>query len=250
MVCATVNASATAERLATTAVRTTLGDDVSAKLERRSGRAYDAVTLTCGYDTVQVLVNSSETTTVRVNGRQVVLPARAKSAMSRGGWRALHANDREKIQSLLELTHDPEAVIKAMIATQHEGLPTAEEIGDIYFPLAPGGCGIGGKCSDEAWKALMDLFGCGGALGTAGVNGLAQNYGAALFGGLLSIRNCAAWNESHENFTTCCGKNTRPGRPGDGDGSGEGDEPEDPEPCDGCLPPDMEGPNPPCCDSP
>jgi len=238
-ICAAASIPATAGRTGRTTVHGRDGQTVKATLDHSRGRAYDTVKLSCGADTVQVLVNESRNTTIRINGQQYVLSPHARTAWSRGGWDALSANDQGKIERLLDLTNDPAAVIQAMIDVDNGHVPDLDALDTLYSPLAPGGCGIGGRCSMEAWAAMKNLISCAGSGGITALSFLGGPPAAGFFGGLLAFSNCADWAQAHDEFVRCCYSKTRPG---DGD-----DDPFDDDPCDHCLPPDMPGPNPPCC---
>jgi len=189
-------------------------------------------------------VDESDRTTVRLNGHQYVLSSRMRDTWARGGWNALGADDKARIRLMLDLVNDPASLIEAMAAVEHGRVPDIAELEWMYTPMAPGGCGVGGKCSDEAWRALKDFMACTGSAGATVVTALAGRFEQSFFGGLVVFSSCADWVESNDVFTSCCGRHIGGG--GDGDDP-DGDDPDDGEACDHCVPPDLEGPNPPCC---
>lgn len=235
----------TAGKLADMGVENETCVPAAATLERAGGRSYDVMKLETGRDTVQVLLSPSDEVTVRVNGEQFVLSDMARKALSLSAGRGIPPADEDRIDRMLESMNDPETAAYAILSFLDNGLPMEQGGvapgfgGHAYRPLAPGGCGIGGACSDEAWAALRDLIGCSGSAGTAVANLASQNYALGLAGTLVGFDRCADWNDSHVEFERCCARHRM--------GEEPPEEPEIPEICDGCLPPDVEGPNPPCC---
>jgi len=219
-----------------------LARDTGPLLERRTGRDYDVITLRTDQDTVQLLVDASDRTTIRLNGHQYVLSSQVRQAWARGGWNGLGADDQARIRFMLDLANGPATLIEAMAAAGQGRVPDIDEIEWMYGPMAPGGCGIGGACSDEAWAAFLDFLSCTGSAGATAVTAFGLRP-EAFFGGMLTFSNCARWSESQDAFGTCCGRHII----GDDGDDSDGDDPDDGEACDGCLPPDLVGPNPPCC---